>query len=421
MTQFVTIERIGAKGDGVAETDAGPLFIPRGIPGDVYRIDHDADAGEKFHLETPSPHRVTPFCSAFGQCGGCAIQDAEQKIYAQWKKELVGSALAPLGLSDRVTDFIDAHGAGRRRVTFHARRRDGDIVIGFMRAKSHEVIDLNSCPLLVPQLQDSALRLKPLARLLLKSDKPIDIAVTATPNGLNVDLRGHGPASPELRMKLTRESELLDLARLSLHGDIIVERRAPLIAIGKASVILPPGCFLQATETGEDALQSAVLSHLKDARKVADLFAGIGTFALRLAEYASVHALENDPASINALVRATRDVSGLKPVTVETRDLFRRPLVPLELNAFDHVVIDPPRAGAEAQMRMLASSRVSRVISVSCHLGSFVRDAALLLAGGYQLGKVTVIDQFRHSTHCELVGIFERETERAKPKRRLLG
>lgn len=421
MTQRVTIERIGAKGDGVAETETGPLFIPRGIPGDVFRIDHNASTDEMFQLETPSPYRVKALCSIFGQCGGCAIQEADQKTYAQWKMGLVAAALAPLGLSDCVSDFIDAHGTGRRRVTFHARRRDGDIVIGFMRAKSHDVIDLHSCPLLVPQLQDSALRLKPLARLLLKSDKPIDIAVTATANGLDVDLRGHGPASPELRIKLTREAELLDLARLSLHGDIIVERRAPQITIGKASVILPPGCFLQATEAGESALQNAVLSHLKDARKVADLFAGIGTFALRLATHASVHAVENEPASINALARATRDVSGIKPVTVETRDLFRRPLVPLELNAFDHVVIDPPRAGAEAQMRMLASSRVSRVISVSCHLGSFVRDAALLLAGGYQLGRVTVIDQFRHSTHCELVGIFERETERAKPKRRLLG
>lgn len=421
MTQRVTIERIGAKGDGVAETDKGPLFIPRGIPGDVFRIDPDAAIDEIFHLETPSPHRVKAFCSLFGQCGGCAIQEADAKTYTQWKKGLVESALSPLGLSDRVDDLIEAHGKGRRRVTFHARRRDGDVVVGFMRAKAHELIDLHACPLLVPPLQDSAQRLKPLALLLLKSDKPIDLAITATACGLDVDLRGHGPASPELRIKLTREAELLDLARLSLHGDIIVERRAPLITIGKADVILPPGCFLQATDAGESILQREVLSHLKEPKRVADLFAGIGTFALRLAEQAPVHAVESEASSLNALARASRDISGLKPITVETRDLFRRPLVPQDLNGFDHVVIDPPRAGAEAQMRMLASSRVPRVISVSCHLGSFARDAALLLAGGYQLNKVTVIDQFRHSAHCELVGLFERITERAKPKRRLLG
>jgi 23S rRNA (uracil1939-C5)-methyltransferase len=289
-----------------------------------------------------------------------------------------------------------------------------------MRQKSHEVIDVDSCPVLVSALQESASLLKPLARLVLKSDKPIDLGVTATLSGLDVDIRGHGPASPELRMKLTREAEALDLARLSLHGDVIVERRAPKLHIGKADVTLPPGSFLQATESGEAALQQEVLSHLKEPKRVADLFAGIGTFALRLAEYASVHAVETEASSIHALARATRDVAGLKPITTETRDLFRRPLVPQELNTFDHVVIDPPRAGAEAQMRLLASSSVARVISVSCYLGSFQRDAALLLAGGYQLVKVSVIDQFRYSTHCETVALFEREPTKAKAKRRRL-
>lgn len=421
MMQRVTINRIGAKGDGVAETGSGPIFIPRGIPGDVFQINSDRAAETPYILEHPSSHRVAPLCNVFGICGGCTLQEADQRTYLQWKKGLVETALAPLGLSDRVTNFIDAHGVGRRRVTFHARRRDGDIVIGFMRQKSHDVIDLETCPVLVPPLQTCAPVLKPIARLLLKSEKPIDLAVTATLSGLDMDIRGHGPASPELRMKLTREAERLDLARLSLHGDIIVERRAPQIRVGKAEVIVPPGSFLQATETGEATLQREVLAHLREPKRIVDLFSGIGTFALRLAEQAGVHAVESEASSLHALSRATRDVTGLKPLTTEARDLFRRPLVPHELNAFDHVVIDPPRAGAEAQMRTLASSKVQRIISVSCHVGSFVRDAAILLAGGYQLGKVTVIDQFRHSTHCEVVGIFFREPTAAKSKRRLLG
>lgn len=417
MSALITINRIGAKGDGVADTESGSVFIARGIPDDVFRMNSE----NSFDLETPSPHRVKAFCSVFGQCGGCVIQEADDETYTKWKKALVETTLAPLGLSDRVSSFIDAHGKGRRRVTFHARRREGETMIGFMRQKSHEVIDLDICPVLVPSLQKSASLLKPLARLVLKNDKPIDLAVTATISGLDVDIRGHGPASPELRLKLTREAEALDLARLSLHGDVIVERRAPKLHIGKADVVLPPGSFLQATEAGEAALQQEVLSHVKEPKHIADLFSGVGTFALRLAELASVHAVEAEVSSIHAIARATRDVAGLKPITTETRDLFRRPLVPQELNAFDHVVIDPPRAGAEAQMRLLASSSVPRVISVSCHLGSFQRDAALLLAGGYQLVKVSVIDQFRYSTHCETVALFERAPTKAKAKRRLLG
>jgi 23S rRNA (uracil1939-C5)-methyltransferase len=228
MSALITIDRLGVKGDGVADTESGPVFITRGIPGDVYRVISE----NNFDLETPSPHRVKAFCSVFGQCGGCVIQEADDETYAKWKKALVETALAPLGLSDRVSSFINAHGKGRRRVTFHARRREGEIIIGFMRQKSHEVIDVDSCPVLVPALQECASLLKPLARLLLKNDKPIDLAVTSTVSGLDVDIRGHGPASPELRMKLTREAEALDLARLSLHGDVIVERRAPNLHIG---------------------------------------------------------------------------------------------------------------------------------------------------------------------------------------------
>lgn len=419
MMKRVTIDHIGAKGDGVAHTEDGSLFIPRAIPGDVFRVDGEDQS--VFHLETPSLYRVKAMCSLFGTCGGCVIQEADNRIYQEWKRGLVVQALTPLGLADRVDTVIDAHGEGRRRVTFHARRRDGEIVMGFMRAKTHDVIDVPFCPLLVPALRECAALLKSLVRFLVKADKAIDVAVTATPAGLDVDLRGYGSVSPSLRMALTQEAERLDLARLSVHGDIIVERRTPRMMIGTTDVILPPGSFLQATDAGQKALQSIVSAHCQEAGHIADLFSGLGTFALPLGAHAPVHAVETDAAALHALQRALKHASGLKPITTEARDLFRRPLVPSELSAFDHVVLDPPRAGAEAQARMLAQSKVSRLIYVSCHVGSFSRDAALLVAGGYQLRTVKVVDQFRYSTHCEVVGIFERDEGQIKPKRRLLG
>ena len=419
MTRRLTIDHIGAKGDGVALTDEGPRFIPRGIPGDIFVETPDREPS--YQLESSSPHRVKALCSLFGQCGGCVIQEADEQTYRQWKRTLVAQALMPLDCADRIEDVIDAQGEGRRRVTFHARRREGNIVIGFMRAKTHEVIDIPSCPLLVPALRDSASLLTALLRPLVKADKAVDVAVTATEAGLDVDLRGYGSVSPSLRLTLSHEAERLDLARLSVHGDVIVERRAPRITIGQTAIVLPPGSFLQATEAGQKILQSIVSAACQEASRIADLFSGLGTFALPLAAHAAVHAVETDAAALQALQRAVKHASGLKPITTETRDLFRRPLVPAELNSFDHIVLDPPRAGAEAQSRMLAQSKVSNVIYVSCHVGSFARDAALLVAGGYQLTSVKIIDQFRHSTHCEVVGRFTRDGGRLKPKRRLLG
>jgi len=255
-----------------------------------------------------------------------------------------------------------------------------------------------------------------LASQLTRARKPLDIQITTTATGLDVDLRGHGPLKDAERLALCDLAGTLDLARLSLHGEVLLERRPPMIPMGRAQVVPPPGSFLQATRRGEEALAEFVMEACGDARRVADLFSGCGPFALRLAERAEVHAVESDRGALAALDRAARGTLGLRRVTIEARDLFRRPLLPPELDRFDAVVIDPPRAGAEAQAKQLAASGVTRVVSVSCDAGTFCRDAATLIAAGFTLERVIPVDQFKHSPHVEIVGLLRRETRRRSTK-----
>ena len=282
------------------------------------------------------------------------------------------------------------------------------MLVGFMAARSHDLIAVPACPVLAPGLARAPAAAQLLANRLGGSNKPLDIQLTASEAGLDVDIRGHGPAGDKLRLSLTEAAERLDLARLSMHGEVIVERRPPQQRMGRAMVAPAPGGFLQATELGEEMIASLVLAALPKAKRVADLFAGCGPFSFRLAERAKVQAVESDKAAVLALTRAAGMTQGLKPIATEIRDLFRRPLLEHELNAFEAVVLDPPRAGAEAQVRRLAASKPQTIVYVSCDVGTFARDAAILNAGGYALEGVTPVDQFRYSAHIELVGVFRR-------------
>ncbi|MGV6874420.1 class I SAM-dependent RNA methyltransferase [Pseudochelatococcus sp. B33] len=428
-TRTLTIDRLGARGDGIADTPAGPVYVPYALPGEVVRVGLpapdplDGRAARSSHgrvearaafiaVETPSPARREPECALFMRCGGCATQHMAEAAYRAWKRDSVVTALARAHVDAAVAPLVDAHGTGRRRVTFHARRKDGFDAVGFMAARSHTLIPIDHCPVLDPALGHAPPAALDLARLLLPKGKPLDIQVTATTGGLDIDVRGYGPASEADRRALTRAAERLDLARLSLHGDRIVERRAPAISMGNGLVVPPAGGFLQATALGEETLARLVMEACAEAprriRRAADLFAGCGPFTLRLAEIADVHAVESAAPALAALDRAFRSTPGLRRITTETRDLFRRPLLPLELNTYDAVVFDPPRAGAEAQARELAKSTVPLVIAVSCDAGAFARDAKILLDGGYAPARITPVDQFRHSAHVETVGVFVR-------------
>lgn len=410
MAERFTIARLGHRGDGVAETSAGLVFIAGALPGEMVEAERH---GERAHLTAvlgPSLDRSAPFVPGAAICGGCGMAHLSLPAQLAWKRDLVRDALAAENIEAEVGETIDAHGAGRRRASFHARRDATGVRVGFMAARSHDIVDLaeHDCPTLSAALKPAVPAVRALATTLASIGKPVDAVVTATANGLDIDIRGTGKLAEPLRLALVRLAEKHDLARLSLHGERLVERRPPLLRFGRAELVLPPGGFLQATEAGEAALAGLVTAGVGSAKRIADLFAGSGTFALRLAESATVTAVEADAEALAALDRAARHTPGLKKVTVERRDLFRRPLMPAELQKFDAVVFDPPRAGAEAQAWQLAAARVPRIVAVSCNPATLARDLRILLDGGYRLGAVTPVDQFRHSAHVEAVAILAR-------------
>jgi 23S rRNA (uracil1939-C5)-methyltransferase len=383
------------------------VFVPFALPGEAVLADVEAGRGKLITLETRSPQRREPISPYFTRCGGCVAQHMNEECYRGWKTSLVTATLHRAGIETTIAPLVDAHGDGRRRVVFHARYIGGEIHVGFMAARSHDLVDITSCPILAPPLENAPALALALAQT-LASRKALDIQLTATLGGLDVDIRGHGKLAPLERERLVAAAARLDLARLSLHGDILVERQSPALKIGRAELVPPPGGFLQATALGEETLARIVGTAVGDARRVADMFAGCGPLTLRLAERAQVHAVDSDAAAIVALMRAGRNTPGLKPVTAESRDLFRRPLLAAELARFDAVVFDPPRAGAEAQARQIAASEVNTAVAVSCDTGTFARDANILVAAGFRLEEVTPVDQFRYSAHLELVGVLRR-------------
>jgi 23S rRNA (uracil1939-C5)-methyltransferase len=400
-----TIDNLGASGDGMAVTAEGMRPVPFTLPGEQVVVD---SAGRIAEIVTPSTERREPFCPVFGRCGGCAMQHTGIGLYAQWKLALVQRAVDRENLAIEVDPVIIAHGEGRRRAIVHVRFGEGGARAGFMAARSHELISPETCPILVPALGDVFSIARAVTAPLAGRNKPLDVQITSTLNGLDVDIRGHGAPDARERLRLIAVAAERDLARLSIHREIIVERRPPMVMFGDVPVILPPRAFLQATAEAEHILGALVLAAVGKAKSVADLFCGAGPFALRLARQAKVYAADDGKEAVAALERAARSRQGFKPVTAEVRDLFRRPLLPKELAAFDCVVIDPPRAGAEAQMRQITASKVRNVISVSCDLTSFMRDAGILAAGGFRLESLTPVDQFAWSRHIELVGVFRR-------------
>lgn len=405
MTTRLTISHVGHRGDGVAEG----RFVPYTLPGEVVEVEGDEERTAPATILSPSPDRVSPPCPHFGTCGGCALQHWADAPYLAWKRDIVAATLAQHGLKPEIAPTIDARGTGRRRVTFHARRGSGTrLVVGFAAARSHAIVPIETCPLLAPSLANALPAARRIATALEGLGKPLDIQVTAASRGLDMELRGAGRLGERERLGLIAAANAAGLVRLTNHGDLVMQREVPSMSLDGLAVPLPPGAFLQATETGEAVLSDLVLAGVGKAKSVADLFCGIGPFALRLAPKSKVHAVDSDAPAIAALAQALRKASGLKPVQTEARDLFRRPLIAAELKGLDAVVFDPPRAGAEAQVKLLAKADIGRIVAVSCNAATFARDAATLTAAGWKLGTVTPVDQFRWSAHVELVATFER-------------
>ena len=348
-------------------------------------------------------------CAHFGACGGCTLQDLAPDAYRMHKREIVLTALRRAGLGDiEVEQTLLVPERSRRRAVFKLGKEKGNVIVGFHAARSHAIVDMHECQVLTPALLALTDDLRRALAPILSEGEKAELHATETDTGLDLAFRWSRKLSPALTASIGQAFSDTKVGRIVFNGEILFEQRTPCVDIGGVMVTPPPHVFLQATKQGEAALQARVLTLTQGARQIADLFAGLGTFTLPLAWRAKVHAVEQDPQALAALVEAARNAAGLKPITTERRDLFKLPLTPLELNRFDAVVLDPSRAGAQAQVRALAASKVRNVAYVSCDAASFARDAAILVQAGFRAGPVTPVDQFLYSDHIELVGRFTR-------------
>jgi len=405
----LTVERLGHLGDGIArEPDGDPVFVPMALPGEVVEGEVTDGRMAAPKIVTPSPDRVTAPCPHYRACGGCALMHASNSLVARWKEDVVRTALAAQGIAAPFRPVVTSPPRSRRRATLAGRRTKSGAIVGFHGRASGTIVEVPGCKLLHPGLMTALPALAEITALGASRKGEVALALTHGEAGLDLAVSSGKPLDQSLFSALSGVAGRVDFARLTWGGQVIAARRPVIQRFGAAHVVPPPGAFLQATAEGEAALLSAVCDAVGPARRVADLFAGAGTFTLPLADRREVHAVEGDAAMLAALDAGWRQTPGLRRVTTEARDLFRRPLLPDQMKGFDAVVIDPPRAGAEAQMRAIAASRIAVVAAVSCNPVSFARDARILLAAGFVLDWVQVVDQFRWSPHVELAARLSR-------------
>ncbi|MHA7874847.1 class I SAM-dependent RNA methyltransferase [Roseivivax sp.] len=403
MTTSYVIERLGHLGDGIAP---GPVFVPGALPGEEVTGEVADGVIAAPRILTPSGDRVTPPCTHAKRCGGCQLQHAADDFVAGWKQRVVETALAGQGLEAPFRPIVTSPAQSRRRAVFSGKRTKKGAQAGFHVKRSEVIVPVPECQVLHPDLSAALPLVEELTVLGGSRKGELSVNVTRSESGLDVMVTGGKPLDGGLRIELAEIARRHDLARIGWAGDETLERRPPILTFGAARVTPPPGAFLQATPQGEAALRAAVSEITEGCKRAVDLFAGCGTFALPLAERMEVHAVEGDPAMTAALDRGWRHGQGLRAVTTEVRDLFRNPLLPAELARYGAAVIDPPRAGAEAQVAALAEARLPVIAHVSCNPVTFARDAATLVRAGYRIDWVQVVDQFRWSTHIELAAAF---------------
>ncbi len=401
----LTIDRLGAKGDGIAMREGAPVYVPFALPGEQWRV-----GSEGAQRLTDSVERAEPACRHFLQCGGCLAQHMSPTLYRDWKHGLVVEAFRHRGLDADVAPVVVVDRNSRRRAFLGVERRGAEVIIGFREEGQHTLVDLAECPVLDPLIVGAVAGLREMARRVMVDRAGGRLVVTKLDHGLDVSFdNGRKDLSPHERAELGVLAQKMRLARLVVGGEEIVAAGRPVLTIGGVEVEIAPGLFLQAVPEAERLLADLCIAALpKRAKKVADLFSGVGTLTFPLARHASVAAYDSDRRAINALAGAMRHAQGLKPVTATVRDLYRDPLSARELAEFDAVVLDPPRAGAADQAERLAKSKVPVVIAVSCNPATLARDARTLIDGGYRMGPVTPIDQFLFSPHVEAVTVFRR-------------
>ena len=369
----VLIERIGAQGDGIGE---GPTFVPLTLPGERVIVRGKGERAELRAILQPSPERVEPPCPYFGQCGGCAFQHWDHAPYLAWKVEQVRLALARENIETEFGPAFAAKPGERRRVALHARKGNrGAAVLGFKARRSWSVVDIDECVIADARITAALPALARFAAPFFQHPKSAPILhVTATETGLDIEVTGvearSGGLSADNRVKIAARAAEADFARATMDGEVLYQARQPVVRFGKAAVVLPPGGFLQAVARAEDAMATLSADALAGCDRVADLFCGSGAFTFRLAKTASVLALDSAPAAIAALQGGRAVTPNLKAVTAEARDLYRRPLLAMEMKKLDGVLFDPPRAGAHEQAGEIARSKVGAVVGVSCKRGN---------------------------------------------------
>jgi len=406
----LTIDAVGAQGDGVA----GKLFVPLTLPGERVRARAEGDRAEVLEILAASPERVTPACPHFGECGGCALQHWASAPYLAWKVEQIRLALARVRLETEILAPFAAAPGTRRRLALHARREGRAAVVGFKARRSWRLAAIQACAIADPRLVAALPALRRIAEPFLEHPKSAPtLHVTQTLTGLDIDVTGverrsGGGLSADARLRAAEAAAEADVARVTLAGEAVYAARSAQVAMGGACVDLPAGAFLQATPQAEAAMTAFAVAAASGARSAADLYCGVGAFTFPLATIAPVLAADAAAPAVGALVSATASAPGLKPITAQARDLERRPILAHELRGVDVVLFDPPRAGAAAQCIEIGRSAVARVIGVSCNPATFARDARTLADAGFRLDRLLPVDQFLWSPHIELVGVFSR-------------
>jgi 23S rRNA (uracil1939-C5)-methyltransferase len=418
------IERLGERGDGIGRLDTRPVYVAGALPGELVRIGPgrkrgDGVAADLVELLEPAPERQAPPCRHFAACGGCALQHLAPSAYRAWKEERLATALARAGLRPAAIEpLVAIDPASRRRVELVARRQGGRVRLGFHERASHRVVDLADCRIMVPPLLALLPPLRAALAEVLPEGGEADLLATATETGIDLLVQAGFAPGLAARQALADLAGQAGIARITWREpgepeEPILLQRRPAVSFAGVLVDLPPGGFLQASAAAEAALVGAALAALPRHGRIADLYAGCGTFSFAIAmagaaERVAVHAVEGDAAALGALLAAARRAGLADRVTGERRDLAGDPPLPAELGRYDAVLFDPPRAGGPAVAGALAASAVRRVVAVSCNPASFARDARTLVDGGFALGRVTPVDQFVWSPHLELVAELSR-------------